>query len=117
MNDGTTTTAARARSAAKRRDLMSYVWGLLLALVLTVVPFAMVQWQVAARTPLLVTIGALALIQVVVHFRFFLHIGLKRKREDLWLILFSTSLLVIVVFGTIWIMVNLASRMAMPMPP
>ncbi|WHZ11160.1 MAG: Cytochrome O ubiquinol oxidase subunit IV [Burkholderiaceae bacterium] len=107
--------APRVRSAAERRDLMSYVWGLALALVLTLVPFAMVQWHWAAHTALMVTIGVLALIQVVVHFRFFLHIGLKRKREDLWLILFSASLLIIMVFGTIWIMVNLAARMAIPM--
>lgn len=103
------------RSAAERRDLRSYVWGLVLALVLTLVPFAMVQWHWAARPTLLVTVGVLALIQVVVHFRFFLHIGLKRKREDLWLILFSASLLIIMVFGTIWVMVNLHARMALPM--
>ncbi|WP_218154579.1 hypothetical protein [Nitrosomonas eutropha] len=46
----------------------------------------------------------------MVHFRFFLHLGLKRKREDLLSVLFSTSLLIIMVTGTIWIMANLAAR-------
>lgn len=101
-------------AAHARRELMSYVWGLVLALLLTVLPFALVHWQVWPRGALLVVIGVLALLQAVVHFRFFLHIGLKRKREDLLLILFSAVLLIVMVAGTIWIMANLAPRMAIP---
>ena len=101
-------------AAQARREFMSYVWGLALALVLTVLPFALVHWQLAPRGTLLIVIGVLALVQAVVHFRFFLHIGLKRKREDLLLILFSAVLLVVMVAGTIWIMANLAQRMALP---
>ena len=58
------------------------------------------------------TIGAFALVQLVVHLRFFLHIDLShQKREDLQLILFSVLLLAIMALGTIWIMGNLATRM------
>jgi cytochrome o ubiquinol oxidase operon protein cyoD len=53
---------------------------------------------------------------MVVHFRFFLHIGFKEKREDLQLIVFSALLLLIMVAGTIWIMASLAVRMALPGP-
>ena len=59
-------------------------------------------------------IGDFALVQMLVHFRFFLHIGFRQKREDLQLLLFSALLLTIVVAGTIWIMASLAQRMAMP---
>lgn len=98
----------------ERREFRSYVWGLALALTLTVLPFALVQWNPGIpRLPLLIGIGAFALLQMLVHFRFFLHIGFARHRDDLQLILFSALLLLIMVGGTIWIMGSLAARMAL----
>ena len=105
---------AATRKLEERKDFHSYVWGIALALVLTLVPFALVHWAVIPGVSLLRVIGALALVQIVVHFRFFLHIGFRQKREDLQLILFSTLLLVIMVAGTIWIMASLAMRMTLP---
>jgi len=101
----------------ERREFRSYVWGVGLALMLTVVPFALVHWGVMARRALFIMIGAFALVQMIVHFRFFLHIGFRRKREDLQLILFSALVLFIMVAGTIWIMADLAARMALPIHP
>lgn len=111
-----------AEDAATRRrgwhkEFRSYVWGIVLALLLTLVPFALVYWSVLPRYSLLIAIGAFALVQMVVHFHFFLRIGFRQKREDLQLILFSTLLLCIMVAGTIWIMASLANRMSMPMHP
>lgn len=103
--------------AQERREFGSYVWGVGLALLLTVVPFALVHWTVIPRFPLLIVIGAFALVQMLVHFHFFLHIGFKHKREDLQLILFSAVVLFIMVAGTIWIMASLALRMALPGQP
>jgi cytochrome o ubiquinol oxidase operon protein cyoD len=105
------------RKQEERRDFRSYVWGLSLALLLTLVPFALVHWPGIPRFRLLIVIGAFALVQAIVHFRFFLHIGFRQKREDLQLVLFSALLLIIMVAGTIWIMVSLAARMSMPMHP
>ena len=99
----------------ERSELRSYVWGFGLALLLTLLPFALVYWKAMPRFPLLIVIGAFAFVQVLVHFRCFLHISFRQKREDLLLILFSALLLAIMVVGTLWIMANLAIRMAMPM--
>lgn len=99
------------RGPEERRDFRSYVWGVGLALVLTVIAFALTQWGVIARVPLLIVIGILALSQMIVHFRFFLHITFSQKREDLQLILFTTLLLSIMVGGSIWIMGSLEMRM------
>jgi cytochrome o ubiquinol oxidase operon protein cyoD len=101
------------RQHDERRDFRSYVWGLGLALVLTLVPFALVNWGAAPRSTLLIVIGVFAFVQMVVHFRFFLHIGYRQKREDLQLILFSALLLIIMIAGTIWIMASLAARMSL----
>lgn len=105
------------RSEEERRDLRSYLWGVGLALLLTLVPFALVHWVALPHFPLLIAIAAFALAQMIVQFRFFLHISFSQKREDLQLILFSTLVLILLVGGTIWIMGSLALRMAMPMLP
>lgn len=105
------------RRRDERREFRSYVWGVGLALLLTLVPFALVHWGAMVRTALFITIGAFALVQMLVHFRFFLHIGFRRKREDLQLILFSALVLFIMVAGTLWIMTSLAARMTLPMHP
>lgn len=95
-----------------RREFLSYTIGLILALALTGAAFGMVNWSIAAHFWIEITIGALALIQIMIHFRFFLHIDLsKQKREDLELILFSSLILILMAGGTIWILSNLASRM------
>ena len=99
------------RGAEELKEFRSYVWGLGLALMLTLVPFALAHWTALPRASLLIVIGALALAQMLVHFRFFLYIGFGQKREDLQLILFSTLLMAIMVGGTIWIMASLALRM------
>ena len=102
----------------RRSELGSYLWGLVLALMLTVLAFALVWLERLGRQETLFVIGALALVQVAVHCRFFLHLDLSRqKREDLLLILFSGLLLLIMIGGTIWIMWSLYARMASDMMP
>jgi len=94
------------------QELRSYLIGFVFALVLTIIPFAVVAWGGMAFVKATTVIVLCALIQVVVHFRYFLHINLSRqKREDLQLILFSVLLLTIMAGGTVWIMANLAARM------
>ena len=103
-------------SADEHKDRMSYVWGLVAALALTLIPFGLIYFQSASRTSILVVIGICALIQMVVHFRYFLHVGWKQHREDLLLLLFSGSLLFFLIVGTLWVMANLATRMMEMMP-
>jgi len=99
----------------EHREFRSYVWGVGSALVLTVVPFGLVYWFAnIPRLWLLILIGIFALIQILAHFRFFLHIDFNQKREDLQLLLFSSLLLFIMVAGTVWIMASLTQRMTMP---
>lgn len=96
----------------ERREFRSYVRGIGLALGLTLVPFGLVHWDLFSRKDVLIAVGVFAFVQVVVHFRFFLHIDFsKQRREDLQLILFSALLLIIMGCGTLWIMANLAGRM------
>ena len=100
------------RDAELRRERRSYLTGLVLALILTVIPFGVVAWADWPTGKVLWLIAGFALVQIVVHFRYFLHIDLSRqKREDLQLILFTVLLLAIMVGGTIWIMASFYTRM------
>ena len=97
----------------KKAEMRSNILGLGLALALTLVPFMVVAWADISRVSKWWIIGNCAIVQIIVHFRCFLHITLsKQKREDLHLILFSTLLLVLMVGGTLWIIFNLYSRMS-----
>lgn len=95
-----------------RTDLRHYVAGFVLAAILTIIPFGMVALGSFARSTVIEVITVLGLIQVVVHLRYFLHVDLSaERRDDLHLILFSALLLFIMAAGTIWILVNLQTRM------
>ena len=101
----------------ERAEFQSYVRGILLALVMTGLSFGLVHWSPITGFALHAVIGAAALAQMIVHLRYFLHIGFRQPREDLQLILFSSLLLVIMFAGTLWIMANLTERMALPVVP
>lgn len=95
-----------------RRERGSYVWGLGLAVVLTGAAFGLATFKILTGAALFAAIGLLAVVQLVVQFRFFLHIDLSRqKREDLQLILFTGLLVLLMVGGSLWIMASLDARM------
>ncbi|WP_116133634.1 cytochrome o ubiquinol oxidase subunit IV [Tropicimonas sp. IMCC34043] len=104
--------APQSNDDGYRRGLRGYLSGFLIAALLTAVPF----WAVATgRLSAVATIAVIAgcgIVQFGVHLRYFLHVDLSPgKRDELHLILFSLLLLIIMVAGTIWIMVNLNLRM------
>ncbi|HTX04627.1 MAG TPA: cytochrome C oxidase subunit IV family protein [Steroidobacteraceae bacterium] len=95
------------------RELRGYLWGYGLAILLTLLPFGLVKWAVLPEYGLYLAIGVCALVQVIVHFRFFLHIDPPRQNvDDLHLILFTGLLLFFMVAGTIWILTSLAERVS-----
>jgi cytochrome o ubiquinol oxidase operon protein cyoD len=94
------------------RETASYVIGYALALTLTGAAFALVQARVFSGTITFGVILALALVQMIVHFRFFLHVSLKKSsRHDLQLILFAALIIALMVSGTLVILFNLRGRM------
>ncbi|MCQ8278855.1 cytochrome o ubiquinol oxidase subunit IV [Acetobacteraceae bacterium KSS8] len=87
-------------------DLRTYLVGFALAALLSAVPFAAVALHRPRAQVLWLLIGC-GLVQLLVHFRCFLHIDLsEQKRDDLQLILFSVMIVVLMVGGTLWIMGN-----------
>lgn len=98
-----------------RDEFRSYVKGIVLAAILTAAAFAIVGWRLLPREWALISLGALALVQIVVHFRFFLHIDLdKSHRDDLQLVLFTGLVVFLMVAGSVWILWSQHARMAPP---
>ncbi len=105
----------QSKADAYRHDLRGYQTGFALAALLTIVPFALVATGTLSTMALLWVIGVLGLVQIVVHVRYFLHVNLSReKREEFALMVFSGSLLVLMIAGMLWILFNMNMRM-MPM--
>ncbi len=101
---------------AYRHDLRFYLTGFVLAAILTIVPFDMVAMGTFPATTVRWVIGIFGVTQILVHVRYFLHVDLSaERREELYLMLFSASLVLTMIAGTLWILFNLYTRMMMPM--
>ena len=102
----------RERVQVARPEIVIYGVGYALALSLTTVAFALVHWHWASASTALWIVFGLGLVQIIVHFRCFLHVTLRGPaRDDLQLILFSTLIVLLMVGGTLVILFNLRMRM------
>ncbi|OPH81935.1 cytochrome o ubiquinol oxidase subunit IV [Nitrobacter vulgaris] len=92
--------------------MKSYLVGVVLASMLTAIPFGFVATRTLPPTQTLVVIAIAAVAQVVVHLRYFLHLDLKSSSQDkLIAFCFAAIVLFVLVGGTIWIML-IGSRTA-----
>lgn len=92
-----------------------YWIGFALSAVLTAVPFALVMTMALPRQVIALAIMAAAMIQVVVHMIFFLH--MNRRAEGGWsmmALLFTTVLIGVALSGSLWVMYHMNTNM-MPM--
>jgi cytochrome o ubiquinol oxidase operon protein cyoD len=95
-------------------SLRNYVIGFVLAVVLSVIPFWLVATHALPPQRTLLVIGIAAVLQVLVHLRFFLHINFTTTpRENLLALVFTAVLIFLMVGGSFWIMFDLHQRMAL----
>ncbi len=88
----------------------NYVIGFVSSIILTLLAYTLVVNQVFSGWNLAYAIIGLALIQLIVQLRYFLHLGQESEpRWNLLLFDFMLIIVVIVVIGSIWIMQNLHS--------
>ena len=94
------------------RTARPYLIGIVLALILTAVPFWLVYDGTFPRETTLIVIAVFAVIQILVHLVFFLHIDFRTTpRENLIALAFAVVLIFIMVGGSLWIMFDLYHRM------
>lgn len=95
-----------------RRELASYVIGLTLAVTLSLIPIGLTLFPTWSRGTTLGVIFGLGLLQILVHLRCFLHVSLGRShRHDLYLLLFTSLILVLMVVGSLIVLGDLHHRM------
>jgi len=90
----------------------AYLTGFVAALVLTIIPFALVAlgWFSVGATLIIVAIAGA--VQVVVHLRYFLHLDMgEEQRWNTISIAFSAVVMFVLVGGTIWLFYSLHARM------
>ncbi|HEV7952183.1 MAG TPA: cytochrome o ubiquinol oxidase subunit IV [Candidatus Saccharimonadales bacterium] len=100
------------------KHVISYAVGFILSIALTVFAYALAvndtfrdKWS---PTMIAIVLAVLASIQLVVQLLFFLHLGSEPKpRWKLVSFIFAFIVLGIIVFGSLWIMFDLNSRMMM----
>jgi cytochrome o ubiquinol oxidase operon protein cyoD len=95
-------------------SLRNYLIGFVLAVVLSVIPFWLVATHALPPQRTLLVIGIAAVLQVLVHLRFFLHINFTTTpRENVLALVFTALLIFIMVGGSFWIMFDLHQRMSL----
>jgi cytochrome o ubiquinol oxidase operon protein cyoD len=94
----------------KSKEFRHYVIGFVLATILTIIPFTLVA-TVGGKISFFALILC-AILQLIVHLRFFLHLSFKgQQKEDLQLVLFTGFILFLMIGGTIWVLGDLYTRM------
>ncbi len=92
--------------------LRTYLVGFVLSVVLTAVPFALVMTSALSQTAILVTILVFAVVQIVIHLIFFLHLnGSSEGRWNVIAFAYTVVVLAVVVGASIWIMYHLNYNM------
>ncbi|MFC5387836.1 Cytochrome bo(3) ubiquinol oxidase subunit 4 [compost metagenome] len=90
----------------------TYMIGFLLSVVLTAIPFWLVMTETLAPQTTGLIITAFAVVQIVVHMVFFLH--MNHKSEGGWnmlALIFTIVIVVIAVAGSVWVMYHLNVNM------
>ncbi|MFT3929649.1 MAG: cytochrome o ubiquinol oxidase subunit IV [Spongiibacteraceae bacterium] len=93
--------------------LKGYVIGFVLSVILTAIPFWLVMNKViASPSTTAFVILAFAVVQIVVHMIYFLH--LDAKSEGGWnmlALIFTAVLLIIMLAGSLWVMYHMNANM------
>lgn len=96
----------------KQGSHLSYIYGFLLSLVLTLAAYLLVTNKILTGPLLIVAVTGLALVQLFIQLILFLHLGSETKPRWNQLAFVSTVVVaVIIVFGSVWIMKNLDYHM------
>ncbi|MBA3722516.1 MAG: cytochrome o ubiquinol oxidase subunit IV [Parachlamydiaceae bacterium] len=97
--------------------LRAYVIGFIACIILTATSFFIVATKLLSGQVLIYTIVCLALVQAVIQLLYFLHLGEEYKpRWETIVFYFMVMILIIIAFGSLWIMDDLNDRVMSNMP-
>ena len=97
---------------ASHTGYRSYIIGFALAVLFTLISFSFVMIGQVPKKVAVIGLSIAALLQMLVHLRYFLHLDRSSaQRWNLVLLAFTAVLIFIFIGGTIWVMFTLNSRM------
>ena len=90
-----------------------YVKGFIASLILTIIPFYIVWSHALSSTETYVILFGCALVQIFVHFKYFLHMEAKSSdgRWNLVSLMFTVIVVLILIAGSVWIIYNMNVNM------
>ncbi|ABE49560.1 MULTISPECIES: cytochrome o ubiquinol oxidase subunit IV [Methylobacillus] len=101
------------RAGAGHASVKSYIIGFVLSVILTVIPFGLLMFpNDLSSSTILVTILVFAVVQIVVHLVYFLHMNTSSEQSwNVMAFIFTVIILAIVVVGSLWVMFHLNHNM------
>ncbi len=99
---------------ASHGSYKSYITGFILSIILTVIPFWMVMGSDLSKATIVLGIVAFAVVQILVHLVFFLHMNTSsEERWNLMAFVYTVIVIGVLVGGSLWIMLHLQHNMMM----
>lgn len=93
--------------AASHGSVKTYAIGFILSVILTAIPFWLVMGGEFNRQITLIGIVAFAVIQIVVHLKYFLHLNFTQEgRLNTFTFLFTAMVIVMLVGLSVWIITS-----------
>ncbi|WP_431147378.1 cytochrome o ubiquinol oxidase subunit IV [Pseudomonas alvandae] len=97
---------------ASHGSVKSYLTGFVLSVILTVIPFALVMYPTLPKSVTAAVVAIFAVIQVVVHLIYFLHLNFSpHQRWNVTALVFSTVVIALLVGLSLWIMYSVHHNM------
>ena len=95
-------------TGASRGSFKSYATGFILSIILTVIAFGLVASGALSGPSTLFAIIAAAVVQILVHLHYFLHLDTSSStRWNVLALLFTLLIMGLFIGGTMWIMYDL----------
>ncbi|KNH47506.1 cytochrome o ubiquinol oxidase subunit IV [Pseudomonas lini] len=97
---------------ANHGSVKSYAIGFILSVILTVIPFGLVMYPSLPKSITLWIVLAFAVIQVLVHLVYFLHLDRSAaQRNNVIAFVFAALVIVLLVGLSLWIMFSIHTNM------
>ncbi|MCY1436424.1 Cytochrome bo(3) ubiquinol oxidase subunit 4 [compost metagenome] len=104
--------AHNSHAEGNHGSVKSYVIGFILSVILTAIPFGLVMFPSMPKDITIMVVVALAVIQVVVHLVYFLHMDRsKEQSSNVSTFLFTVMVIALLVGLSLWIMFSIHTSM------
>ncbi|NBA94679.1 cytochrome o ubiquinol oxidase subunit IV [Pseudomonas sp. R5(2019)] len=104
--------AHSSHDSGSHGSVKSYMIGFVLSIILTAIPFGLVMYPSLSKELTLFIVVAFAVIQILVHLVYFLHLDRSAaQRQNVWVFAFTVMVIAFLVVLSLWIMFSIHQNM------